>query len=131
MSVGATPFLRELTDTFVTAGALLPTLLLFICGGAPVAPALVRRAAQAIPGCAISRAFGSSEAPTVTLGVRGVEELELGATTDGRIVNNEVRIIDEATGALLGEIGRASCRVSVCQYVLISVFAVSCQQQTH
>src|SRR3546814_9203138 len=29
--------------------------------------------------------------------------LELGATTDGRIVNNEVRIIDEATGALLGE----------------------------
>src|SRR3546814_3854702 len=76
---------------------------LFICGGAPVAPELVRRAAQAIPGCAISRAFGSSEAPTVTLGVRGVEELELGATTDGRIVNNEVRIIDEATGALLGE----------------------------
>src|SRR3546814_11384853 len=57
---------------------------------------------QAIPGCAISRAFGSSEAPTVTLGVRGVEELELGATTDGRIVNNEVRIIDEATGVLLG-----------------------------
>src|SRR3546814_1244665 len=39
----------------------------------------------------------------VTLGVRGVQELELGATTDGRIVNNEVRIIDEATGALLGE----------------------------
>src|SRR3546814_4654823 len=31
------------------------------------------------------------------------EELELGATTDGRIVNNEVRIIDEAPGALLGE----------------------------
>src|SRR3546814_4431733 len=82
---------------------LLPTMRLFICGGAPVAPELVRRAAQAIPGCAISRAFGSSEAPTVTLGVRGVEELELGATTDGRIVNNEVRIIDEATGALLGE----------------------------
>ncbi|MFD2502522.1 AMP-binding protein [Rhizorhabdus histidinilytica] len=103
MSVGATPFLRELTDTVVSAGALLPTMRLFICGGAPVAPELVRRAAQAIPGCAISRAFGSSEAPTVTLGVRGVEELELGATTDGRIVNNEVRIIDEATGALLGE----------------------------
>src|SRR3546814_8206372 len=91
------------SDLVVSAGALLPTMRLFICGGAPVAPELVRRAAQAIPGCAISRAFGSSEAPTVTLGVRGVEELELGATTDGRIVNNEVRIIDEATGALLGE----------------------------
>src|SRR3546814_5142960 len=48
----------------------------------------------------------SDLAPTVTLGVRGVEELELGATTDGRIVNNEVRIIDEATGALLGEAAR-------------------------
>src|SRR3546814_7447007 len=89
MGVCATPFLRELTDTVVSAGALLPAMRLFICGGAPVAPELVRRAAQAIPGCAISRAFGSSEAPTVTLGVRGVEELELGATTDGRIVNNE------------------------------------------
>src|SRR3546814_16930942 len=65
---------------------IFPTMRLFICGGAPVAPALMRRAAQAIPGCAISRAFGSSEAPTVTLGVRGVEELELGATTDGRLV---------------------------------------------
>src|SRR3546814_6726013 len=67
----------------------------------------------------------------ISLGVRGVEEPELGATTDGRIVNNEVRIIDEATGALLGEgaegeilvrgpevkIGRASCRERVCQYV--------------
>src|SRR3546814_2323999 len=45
----------------------------------------------------------SSDVCSSDLGVRGVEELELGATTDGRIVNNEVRIIDEATGALLGE----------------------------
>src|SRR3546814_12707199 len=37
MSVGATPFLRELTDTVVSAGALLPTMRLIICGGAPVA----------------------------------------------------------------------------------------------
>src|SRR3546814_13086023 len=45
----------------------------------------------------------SSDVCSSDLGVRGVEELELGATTDGRIVNNEVRIIHEATGALLGE----------------------------
>src|SRR3546814_1165169 len=61
MSVGATPFLRELTDTVVSAGALLPTMRLFICGGAPVAPELVRRAAQAIPGCAIRSEEHTSE----------------------------------------------------------------------
>jgi non-ribosomal peptide synthetase component E (peptide arylation enzyme) len=65
-----------------------------------------------MPECTVSRAFGSSEAPTITLGVRDKAEQERGATTDGRIVNNDVRVISTVTGAVVrdGEEGEIIAR---------------------
>ena len=39
-------------------------------GGAPVPPELIHRANEVLPGCLTFRVYGSTEAPTVTLGIR-------------------------------------------------------------
>jgi acyl-CoA synthetase (AMP-forming)/AMP-acid ligase II len=102
-SVGATPFLKELVDEVERRGIALPSLRLFMSGGAPVPPELIRRANRALANCRTFRVYGSTEAPTVTLGIRSQTEAELGATTDGRIVNHEVRICDPQTGRPLAD----------------------------
>ncbi|WP_219215978.1 AMP-binding protein [Variovorax boronicumulans] len=102
LTVGATPFLAELAQQAAARGGL-PSLRVFASGGAPVPPELVRRARRAFGHCKVFRVYGSSEAPTITLGRVEGDGDEQGATTDGRIVNNEVRIGDPGTGAALAE----------------------------
>jgi acyl-CoA synthetase (AMP-forming)/AMP-acid ligase II len=98
-SVGATPFLKELVTEAEARQIALSSLRLFMSGGAPVPPEIVYRAHRVVPGCMTFRVYGSSEAPTITLGIRSRAENDLGATTDGRIVNHEVRLADPQTGA--------------------------------
>jgi acyl-CoA synthetase (AMP-forming)/AMP-acid ligase II len=100
-SVGATPFLKELVAEVERRGLTLPSLRLFMSGGAPVPPELIYRANQVLSDCLAFRVYGSTEAPTVTLGIRGRADAGLGATTDGRIVNHDVRICDPLTGVEL------------------------------
>jgi acyl-CoA synthetase (AMP-forming)/AMP-acid ligase II len=98
-SVGATPFLKELVAEVELRQLALPSLRLFMSGGAPVPPEVIYRAHRALPGCMTFRVYGSTEAPTVTLGIRSRADAQLGATTDGKIVNHEVRLVDVHTGA--------------------------------
>jgi len=95
LTVGATPFLTELTQQAVKCGGL-PSMRVFASGGAPVPPEIVRKARNAMVNCAVFRVYGSSEAPTVTLGLSPNDAADFGATTDGRIVNNFVRLCDPA-----------------------------------
>ncbi len=97
-TIGATPFLVELTGELERRQLGVPSLRLFASGGAPVPHAVVQRARDAMPGCVVFRVYGSSEAPTVSLGVAPGDSVDLGATTDGCIVNHEVQIIDPVTG---------------------------------
>lgn len=97
-SIGATPFLRELVGVLERRGETRPSLRLFACGGAPVAPDDIRRAQAVLPNCLAFRVYGSSEAPTVTAGVAPGDPIELGATTDGAIVNSDVKIVSSDTG---------------------------------
>jgi acyl-CoA synthetase (AMP-forming)/AMP-acid ligase II len=93
--VAATPFLQELATVARVRGDRLPSLRLFACGGAPVAPEIVRNATQAFENCIVCRVYGSTEAPTVTLGDtrRGSD---IAATTDGKIYGYVVKVCDEA-----------------------------------
>ncbi|MSQ60777.1 MAG: cyclohexanecarboxylate-CoA ligase [Betaproteobacteria bacterium] len=100
-TVGATPFLKELTDELLARKAVLPSMRLFMSGGAPVPPEAIRRANEVLPHGMAFRVYGSTEAPTVTLGIRSRAQCELGATTDGQIVNHEVRLCDPVSGAVL------------------------------
>ena len=92
---GATPFLEELLTAAAAQGKRLPSLRVYICGGAAVPPQLIRKAHEVLANCRACRIFGSSEAPIVTFGFMGADEADLAADTDGKVVDYEVRIKDD------------------------------------
>ncbi|NWG90928.1 MAG: AMP-binding protein [Parvularculaceae bacterium] len=95
-TVAATPFLVELANAARLAGTRLPSLRFFACGGAAVPPDVIPSANAAFERCRAFRVFGASEVPLVTLGFPAAADERLAATTDGRIVDYDVRIVDNA-----------------------------------
>jgi acyl-CoA synthetase (AMP-forming)/AMP-acid ligase II len=92
---GATPFLHQLLDTAVRRPAAMASLRIFFCGGTTVSADLIREAAARYPRCLFFRAYGSTEMPTTTLGIRDRAQADLGADTDGEIVPpTDVKIVD-------------------------------------
>ncbi|CCA92240.1 AMP-binding protein [Novosphingobium sp. PP1Y] len=91
-TVAATPFLVELAAAARASGDRLPSFRFFACGGAAVPNDLIPAANAAFANCRAFRVFGASEVPLVTFGWPNVESLA--ATTDGAIVDYEVRIVD-------------------------------------
>jgi acyl-CoA synthetase (AMP-forming)/AMP-acid ligase II len=91
---GATPFLQQLLAAAEAAGTRLPTLKLFVCGGASVPPALIRRAAAYFEHAAVTRVYGSTEVPVTTIGAVKPEEASYAAETDGRVGLADVKLVD-------------------------------------
>ncbi|MCW1382765.1 AMP-binding protein [Novosphingobium sp. KCTC 2891] len=91
-TVAATPFLVELAATARAAGTGIPSFRFFACGGAAVPNDLIPAANAAFDNCKAFRVFGASEVPLVTFG--WPQDEVLAATTDGEVVDYEVRIVD-------------------------------------
>ncbi|MCM2346940.1 MAG: AMP-binding protein [Acidovorax soli] len=110
-TIGATPFLQELMDRAEATGRTLPSLRLFPCGGAAVAPEVIYRVPRTLRHCRSFRVYGSSEAPMITLGFMHPQEQQLAAETDGKVVDYDVRI-ETADGqeAPLGQEGEICVR---------------------
>jgi acyl-CoA synthetase (AMP-forming)/AMP-acid ligase II len=89
---GATPFLDGLLAAAERADTRLPDLKVFICGGASVPPALIRRAATFFENAAVSRVYGSTEVPVTTVG--SLNDVEHAADTDGRAGIADIKIAD-------------------------------------
>lgn len=100
---GATPFLEQLLEAARRLGTSLPSLKVFVCGGASVPPDLIRRAAEHFTSAAITRVYGSTEVPVTTVGCPHREDLAQAAETDGRAGIAQVRIAGEP-GSADGEI---------------------------
>ncbi len=92
-TVAATPFLQELVARAQKAGTTLPSLRLFACGGAAIPPEIVRGANAHFGRPVAFRVFGASEVPLVTLGYP--RDAERAATTDGEVVDYDVRVVDD------------------------------------
>jgi len=97
-TVAATPFLVELAERARIAGKRLPSMRFFACGGAAVPADLIPAANDAFDHLRAFRVFGASEVPLVTYGWPADETLA--ATTDGEVVDYEVRIVDDAGNLL-------------------------------
>ena len=91
-SMGATPFLRDLT--YLETGRDRSSLRLFISAGAPIPRALVRDARERL-GCVVSAGWGMTENGMVTCnGLRDDEEKIVGS--DGSaLAGMELRIVDD------------------------------------
>jgi acyl-CoA synthetase (AMP-forming)/AMP-acid ligase II len=100
---GATPFLEQLLASAERAGTRLPSLDVFICGGASVPPSLIRRASDYFAGSTVTRVFGSTEVPVTTVGSLAAGDLDHAADTDGRIGIADVKLIDASGYPAVGE----------------------------
>jgi acyl-CoA synthetase (AMP-forming)/AMP-acid ligase II len=80
--------------------------------GAPVPPELVQRAARWLPRALTMRVYGSTEAPTICLGIKPTDDRRFGAETEGRIVGHDARVVDGKTAAPVadGEQGEIATR---------------------
>ena len=113
VSGGATPFLQQLLECAGLQTGALDSLRLFFCGGTTVSPDLILRASAKFPRCLFFRVYGSTEMPTTTVGIRSMDQMRMGAETDGELVlPTEVRIIDPADDSLMpdGEEGEILAR---------------------
>jgi acyl-CoA synthetase (AMP-forming)/AMP-acid ligase II len=110
-TVGATPFLQELASFCVESGRTLPSLRYFGTGGSAVPPAAIQLGDRAFANCKAFRVYGSTEAPTVTLGDVRPEADHTRAVTDGVVVGHEVRILaGDGREAEPGEAGEIATR---------------------
>ncbi len=92
-TMGATPFLNDLTEHVERTGTRTPTLRVFVSAGAPIPRALVSKARQAL-GASIISAWGMSENGAVTT-TRPDDPEEKATSTDGRALPGmEVRVVD-------------------------------------
>lgn len=94
-TVAATPFLVELANEARAAGKRLASLRFFACGGAAVPADVIPAANAAFENCHAFRVFGASEVPLVTLGFPNAADEHLAATTDGEVIDYDVRIVDQ------------------------------------
>ena len=103
-TMGATPFLADIADYLGSTGLRLPHLRYFLCGGAPIPEALVRRAADV--GLRVMSIYGATESPPHTV-VHPSDPPENAWTTDGRsLAGIDVCIVsDDGRKLPVGEIG--------------------------
>lgn len=109
-TMGATPFLNDLSDHCIATGSTTPTLRIFVSAGAPIPRPLVTKARRAL-GAAIISAWGMSENGAVT--TTRLEDPEEKVTgTDGcPLPGMEVRVVDPAGhGVGVGEEGQLQVR---------------------
>lgn len=104
---GATPFLEQLLAAAEVDEERLPSLKVFVCGGASVPPSLIRKAAAHFRNAAVTRVYGSTEVPVVTVGCPDRGDIDHAADTDGRPGIAAVRIA--ASGSASG--GEGEIRV--------------------
>ena len=103
-TMGATPFLADIADALRASGERLPSLRYFLCGGAPVPEALVRRAMGV--GLRVMSIYGSTESPPHTV-VYPSDPAENAWLTDGRpLAGITVRVVGtDGRDLEIGEIG--------------------------
>lgn len=99
---GATPFLEQLLAAAKRAETRVPSLKVFICGGASVPPVLIKNAAAYFERAVVSRVYGSTEVPITTVGVPDRNDAAHAADTDGRAGFADIKLIDH-TSAPAGE----------------------------
>jgi acyl-CoA synthetase (AMP-forming)/AMP-acid ligase II len=95
---GATPFLRDLYLAAKARGDHLPSLKLYLCGGAAVPAELMRQASEQFTNCAMFRCHGCTEVPSTSFGIARRDALKWNSESDGRPGYSDLKLVDAATG---------------------------------
>lgn len=108
-TAASTPFLTDTCDA-AAAGGPRPRLRTFLCGGAPIPPVLIERAAREL-GLNVSSLWGMTESLSSTL-TEPERAAEKSSQTDGRPIDGvQIRIVDDQRRPLpVGRTGRLEVR---------------------
>ena len=109
-TAASTPFLADICDTVAAGGPKPDRLRTFLCGGAPIPPVLIERAAKEL-GLLVSSLRGMTESLGSTL-TEPERAAEKSSQTDGRALEGvAVRVIDfDGKPLPAGETGRLMVR---------------------
>jgi acyl-CoA synthetase (AMP-forming)/AMP-acid ligase II len=102
-SAGATPFLEQLLAAARQADDRLPSMKVYICGGATVPPTLIQAASAWFDQAVVTRAYGSTEVPVITVGTVSRGDVLHASTTDGRVGVADVKLAPHAAAATADE----------------------------
>jgi len=92
-TMGATPFLNDLSDHCIKTGTMTPSLRIFVSAGAPIPRPLVVKAKEAL-GAAIISAWGMSENGAVTTACLDDAEDKVTGTDGVALAGMAVRVVD-------------------------------------
>jgi cyclohexanecarboxylate-CoA ligase len=108
-TAASTPFLNDICEA-VAGGLPRPPLRNFLCGGAPIPPALIERAARELD-LMVCSLWGMTESLSSTL-TEPSRAADKSAKTDGRPIEGvEIKVVDEAGQVLPnGQTGRLLVR---------------------
>jgi cyclohexanecarboxylate-CoA ligase len=105
-SIGATPFLNDIVGFAGRDGIDMSCLRLYICGGAPVPPVLVRDARDRL-GCTIVSAWGMTECGPGSMVRPSVADRKSSETDGAAWPHCELRIVgDDGLDLPRGDVGR-------------------------
>ncbi len=108
-TVGATPFLQQMLDSRGLKKYKVSSFT-FICGGAYIPPELIKRAWNEA-GWRAFRIYGSTEAPSTSVGIPQEGTLQKAAETDGLVQHYEIKIVDSNNRSLpFGEDGEIAVK---------------------
>ena len=99
-TMASTPFLLDLTEAVERSGTIIPSLRIFVAGGAPIPRSLVRRATRQL-GASIVSIWGMTECGAST--ATDVDDpIEKSSETDGKPnPGAEIRVVDRDNGRVL------------------------------
>lgn len=98
---GTVPFIADILQASEATGDRMPSLRVFLAGGAGIPQTLAEEAYRRLENCVLFRCYGSTELPTVTLGSMDRADMRLNVSTDGRPVFSDLKIVDPATERVL------------------------------
>jgi len=93
-TMGATPFLADLTDSELVDSCNTSEFRLFVCGGAPVPPALVRRASERLQ-LDLMTVWGMTEMSVATATQLGDSDEKIFETDGCAFDGTEARVVGE------------------------------------
>lgn len=92
-TMGATPFLADLSDVPTLGQFNISSLRMFVCGGAPISEALAQRAAQRL-GRRIVAAWGMTECGAITTTKLGDPDAKVFGTDGCALPGAEIQVCD-------------------------------------
>jgi acyl-CoA synthetase (AMP-forming)/AMP-acid ligase II len=107
---GAPIFLDGLVAAARKAGTRMPYFKVFCCGGASITPASIQAGIETFEKAIVTRVYGSTEVPVITVGSQTFGDVKHASETEGRTAYAEMKLVDANGKTITGGEGEIYAR---------------------